>query len=120
MSALFRAPAARGIKKLDTSLFSKVLPTTAASVRDNKLLSSYRKSLEKHNELLRLRTVSPIVDDTNPAASKGQKCLILAAELKRSGELFPGHFPVVDLYSHVFQPLKHGVQFFRKLSESET
>ncbi|KAL2207246.1 guanine-N(1)--methyltransferase [Sarocladium strictum] len=84
MSALFRAPAARGIKKLDTSLFSKVLPTTAASVRDNKLLSSYRKSLEKHNELLRLRTVSPIVDDTNPAASKGQKCLILAAELKRS------------------------------------
>ena len=82
---MFRAPAARGIKKLDTSLFSRVLPTTAASVRDNKLLSKYRKSLEKSEEVLKLRTISPIVEDPSPAAAKGQKCLLLSAELKRSG-----------------------------------
>jgi tRNA (guanine37-N1)-methyltransferase len=85
MNNLFRAPAARGIQKLDTALFARVLPTTAASISDNKLLSKYRKSLEKTGEIFRLRKFSPIVEDPSPAAAKGGKCLLLNTELQRTG-----------------------------------
>lgn len=119
MNSLFRAPAARGIKKLDTSLFSKVLPTTAAAVRDNKLLSKYRKHLEKSDELLRLRTISPIVEDPSPTAAKGQKCLLLAAELKRSGRDQPSDPNDIPANTASQHP-RRGVLSFKKPSRLVT
>ncbi|PHH78775.1 hypothetical protein CDD82_2870 [Ophiocordyceps australis] len=76
---LFRAPAgARAAKVLDRSLFSRTLPTAAASVRDNRLISKYRKQLEKTKELLLVERLSPVVVDPDPVlASQGRKCLIL-------------------------------------------
>ena len=85
---IFRTPAARAIKSLDRSLFSKRLPTTAAAVSDNKLLSKYRKSLEKTKEIFLLDRYSPVAPHPDPAlASKGQKCFVLRPEFQASGEL---------------------------------
>ncbi len=85
---LFRAPAAaRAAKTLDRALFSRTLPTAAASVRDNRLLSKYRKQLEKSRELLMLdRFDSIAADPDRELASQGRKCLILKPDVKPSRE----------------------------------
>jgi tRNA (guanine37-N1)-methyltransferase len=81
---LFRAPAAaRAAKTLDRSLFSQVVPTAAASVRENNLLSRYRKELEKTREIFALDKLNPIVADPDPTlAAQGKKCLILKPDIK--------------------------------------
>lgn len=84
---LFRAPAALAIKTLDRSLFSKTLPATAALVRENKLLSKYRKDLEKTRELFLLERFSPIASHPDPSLAKeGRKCLILKPEIQATCE----------------------------------
>jgi tRNA (guanine37-N1)-methyltransferase len=88
MNALFRAPLARGIKQLDKSLFTRILATSAASVSDNRLLSKYRKTLEKSGEILRIKPVSPVAPDPNPSvAAIGQKCLLLKPDVNRHSKL---------------------------------
>lgn len=86
---LFRAPAAvRAIKTLDRSLFARTLPTAAASVRENKLISNYRKQLEKSKELLDLERFDCIVADPDSTlAAQGKKCLILKPNIKPSGNI---------------------------------
>lgn len=76
---LFRAPvAARAATTLDRSLFSRSLPTTTASVRDNRLISKYRKQLAGTKELLLLDRFDPIIVDPDPQlAAQGKKCFIL-------------------------------------------
>lgn len=86
---LFRAPAARAAKTLDRSLFSNTLQAAAASIKEPRLISKYRKELEKTQEVLFLERFSPIIPDPDPAlASKGNKCLVLAPQVKAAGELF--------------------------------
>lgn len=86
---LFRAPAAvRAAKTLDRALFAKTLNAAAASVKENKLLSKYRKELEKTNEILFLEKFNPVLPDPDPAlASQGKKCIVLAPQIKPSCEL---------------------------------
>jgi tRNA (guanine37-N1)-methyltransferase len=80
---LFRAPAARAAKSLDRSLFTNTLNAAAASIRENKLLSKYRKELEKTNEVLFMERFNPILPDPNPSlASEGKKCIVLAPQIK--------------------------------------
>jgi hypothetical protein len=85
---LFRAPAAaRAAKTLDRALFSRTLPTVAASVRENKLISKYRKQLEKTKEVLAVDKFDPIAADPDEeVAGRGGKCLILRPDLKISGK----------------------------------
>ncbi|KAK7419334.1 tRNA(m(1)G37)methyltransferase [Neonectria magnoliae] len=83
---LFRAPAAvRAAKTLDRALFARTLNAAAASIRENKLLSKYRKELEKTNEVLFLDKFNPILPDPDPTlASQGKKCLVLTPQVKPS------------------------------------
>ncbi|KAG5990482.1 tRNA(m(1)G37)methyltransferase [Claviceps pusilla] len=83
---LFRAhSAARALKTLDRSLFLRRLPTSAACIRENKLISKYRKQLEKTKEILLLDKFDPIAADPDAAlAAQGLKCLILRPNLKAS------------------------------------
>jgi tRNA (guanine37-N1)-methyltransferase len=84
---LFRAPAARAAKSLDRSLFTNTLNAAAASIRENKLLSKYRKELEKTNEVLFMERFNPILPDPNPSlASEGKKCIVLAPQIKSTCE----------------------------------
>ncbi|KAF4122629.1 tRNA (guanine37-N1)-methyltransferase [Geosmithia morbida] len=86
MSSLFRPPAAaRAAQTLDRTLFSRTLPATAAVVRDNKLLSRYRKDFEGTRELLNIDKMRPIVAHPDPAlARQGSKCLVLDPAIKSS------------------------------------
>ncbi|VUC27815.1 unnamed protein product [Clonostachys rosea] len=78
MATFFRAPAARAMKTLDKSLFTKVLPTSAALVSQNTLISRYRKALEKSEELIQVDKFSPIAPHPDPEAARaGKKCLVL-------------------------------------------
>ncbi|KAH7133533.1 hypothetical protein EDB81DRAFT_903677 [Dactylonectria macrodidyma] len=83
---LFRAPAAvRAAKSLDRALFANTLNAAAASVKENKLLSKYRKALEKTNEVLFFERFNPVLPDPDPAlASQGKKCIVLAPQVKPS------------------------------------
>ncbi|KAG5976026.1 tRNA(m(1)G37)methyltransferase [Claviceps digitariae] len=82
---LFRAPAARALKTLDRSLFLRNLPTSAACVREKKLISKYRKQLERTKEILLLDKLDPIAADPDDAlAARGLKCLILKPNIKAS------------------------------------
>ncbi|KAH7326511.1 Met-10+ like-protein-domain-containing protein [Stachybotrys elegans] len=82
----FRAPAAaRAAKTLDRTLFARVLPASAACLRETKTISKYRKELEKTGELLALDKFSPIVPDPDASlAAKGARCLVLKPEVKPS------------------------------------
>lgn len=86
---LFKPPAAaRAAKTLDRALFSRTLPTVAASVRENKLISKYRMELGKTREVLLVEKFDPIAADPDEAlAAQGKKCLILRPDLKISGML---------------------------------
>ncbi|EHK45210.1 hypothetical protein TRIATDRAFT_318735 [Trichoderma atroviride IMI 206040] len=81
---LFRAPAAaRAAKTLDRSLFSRTLPTAAASLKDNKLISKYRKQLEKTKEIFALDRFDVCAADPDAAlAARGKKCLVLKPHIK--------------------------------------
>ncbi|KAL9476705.1 hypothetical protein ACSS6W_006546 [Trichoderma asperelloides] len=81
---LFRAPAAaRAAKTLDRSLFSRTLPTAAASLRDNKLISKYRKQLEKTKEIFALDRFDVCAADPDATlAAQGKKCLVLKPHIK--------------------------------------
>ncbi|OAQ63350.1 Met-10 protein [Pochonia chlamydosporia 170] len=83
---LFRAPAAaRAAKTLDRTLFSRTMPTIAASVRDNKLIAKYRKQLDKTNEVFTINKFDPIAADPDEELARvGRKCLILRPDLKTS------------------------------------
>ncbi|RDA91491.1 hypothetical protein CP533_4568 [Ophiocordyceps camponoti-saundersi (nom. inval.)] len=76
---LFRAPAAAlAATTLDRSLFCRSVPTAAASVRDNRLISKYRKTLIGTKELLMFEKFDPIAPDPDPAlAAQGRKCFVL-------------------------------------------
>lgn len=93
---LFKAPAAaRAAKTLDRAIFAKTLPTFAVSVRENKLISKYRKQLEKTNELLALDRFDVITPNPDPAlAAEGRKCLILAPSIKASCKNSPPTYHV--------------------------
>ncbi|KAJ4318272.1 tRNA(m(1)G37)methyltransferase [Fusarium piperis] len=80
---LFRAPAARAAKTLDRSLFAKTLNAAAASISENRLLSKYRKELEKTHEVLFMERFNPILPDPDPSlASQGRKCIVLSPQIK--------------------------------------
>ncbi|OAA79600.1 tRNA transferase Trm5/Tyw2 [Akanthomyces lecanii RCEF 1005] len=81
---LFRAPAAaRAAKTLDRALFARTVPSAAVSVRENKLLSKYRKELELTRELFILQNYQQVAPDPDPAlAAKGNKCLVLKTHIK--------------------------------------
>ncbi len=89
---LFRAPAAaRAAKTLDRALFARTVPSAAVSVRENKLLSKYRKELELTRELFILQNYQQVAPDPDPAlAAKGNKCLVLKTHIKPQGKFIPG------------------------------
>lgn len=84
---LFRSPAAaRAAKTLDRSIFSRTLPTAAVSVRENTLISKYRKQLEKTKEVFALDKFDLIAADPDPSlAAQGKKCLILKPHIQPNG-----------------------------------
>lgn len=81
---LFRAPAAaRAAKTLDRALFARTIPSAAVSVRENKLLSKYRKELELTKEMFVLQNFQQVAPDPDPAlAARGNKCLVLKTHIK--------------------------------------
>lgn len=85
---LFRAPAAvRAAKTLDRSLFSRTLPTTVAAIRENKLISKYRKELTASQEILFVEKLNFIIPNPDPTlASQGGKCFVLRPEVKSDGK----------------------------------
>ncbi|KAH8675972.1 Met-10+ like-protein [Xylariales sp. PMI_506] len=84
MTALFRPPALRSaVGVLDRSLFAKTIPLAAATIKDNKTISRYRKDLEKSQELLRVDRISAIAPHPDKdLASRGVKCLLLHPSVK--------------------------------------
>ena len=57
---LFRPAAVRSAAGvLDRSLFAKTIPLAAATVLDNKLISRYRRDLEKAKEICCSKSVRP-------------------------------------------------------------
>ncbi len=84
---LFRAPAAaRAAKTLDRTLFARTIPSAAACVAENKLLSKYRKTLDKTNETFALERFNVVVPNPDPKLAKeGRKCLVLQPQVKASG-----------------------------------
>lgn len=85
---LFRAPAAaRAAKTLDKTLFTRTIPSAAVSVRENTLLSKYRKELELTKELFILQNYQQVAPDPDPTlAAKGNKCLVLQTHIKPQGK----------------------------------
>lgn len=84
----FRAPAAaRMAKILDRSLFTNTLQAALACPRDNKLLSKYRKELEKTGEVLLLHRLDYVKPNPDPAqAALGKKALVLQPKVNADGE----------------------------------
>lgn len=78
----FRAPLARGLTRLDRSLFSKTINLAAASTTDVRDLSRYRVQLQKRREILALPSVDVI--RINPLNSS-RKCLLLQPGIKAEG-----------------------------------
>ncbi|KAJ0158055.1 tRNA (guanine(37)-N1)-methyltransferase [Colletotrichum tanaceti] len=74
-----RAPLARAATILDRSLFSKKLELAAATVKDPRNISKYRKQLEKSKELLRLDRLDSCRNDPK---APGLKCLLLRPGIK--------------------------------------
>ncbi|WDK13893.1 Met-10+ like-protein [Colletotrichum graminicola] len=74
-----RAPLARAATILDRSLFSKKLELAAATVKDPRNISKYRKQLEKSKELL---TLDRLDSCRNDPKAPGLKCLLLRPDVK--------------------------------------
>ncbi|RFU78787.1 trna guanine37-n1-methyltransferase [Trichoderma arundinaceum] len=99
---IFRAPAAaRAAKTLDRSLFSRTLPTAAASIKDNRLISKYRKQLEKTKEVFSLDKFDVCAADPDAAlAAQGKKCLVLKPHIKPDVDIMRSILPE-DLHGEI-------------------
>ncbi|KAF0332686.1 met-10+ like-protein [Colletotrichum asianum] len=75
----FRVPLANAATSLDRSLFSKTVKLAAATVKDNRNISKYRKQLEKSKELLDLDRLDSCRSDP---VNTGLKCLLLRPGVK--------------------------------------
>ncbi|KAL3306755.1 tRNA (guanine(37)-N1)-methyltransferase [Colletotrichum asianum] len=75
----FRVPLASAATSLDRSLFSKTVKLAAATVKDNRNISKYRKQLEKSKELLDLDRLDSCRSDP---VNIGLKCLLLRPGVK--------------------------------------
>ena len=86
--SLFRPPICRNAGTvLDRSLFSKIVPLSAARVTDKKLISKCRQSLEKSKDLLRAERLGAVRPDPDTTlAAHGGKCLLLRPDIKADGE----------------------------------
>ncbi|KAF2773344.1 hypothetical protein EJ03DRAFT_129601 [Teratosphaeria nubilosa] len=79
---MFRPPIHRGMRVLDRSNFSKILPLTAARVFDNKDISRIRSQLEKSKDVLQQDRLANVHPDPDPElARKGRRCILLRPEL---------------------------------------
>ncbi len=85
---VFRPPIVRsGANALNRALFSQRINLAAAAINDNRLISKYRKALEKHKEILVADRVSPIaLHPDKTLASQGRKCLLLNLDVKPEGQ----------------------------------
>jgi len=72
-----RAPLARGLTKLDRSLFNKTWRLAAASVTDSKNIAKYRRQLSSENDILSFPRISAVREDPDQSAAQGRKCLLL-------------------------------------------
>lgn len=76
--SLMRPPLLQPSTTLNKALFSKTVNLAAASVRDNKKLSSLRQALSKSGDILPLDRISAIIPDPDAdLAAKGRRCLLL-------------------------------------------
>ena len=76
--SFLRPPVQRTSTTLNKALFTKKLNLAAASVKDNKNISKYRKVLEKSKDILPYERISAIAPDPDESlAAKGRKCLLL-------------------------------------------
>jgi hypothetical protein len=80
--AALRAPLARGVTKLDRSLFSKTVNLTAASVTDKRNIAKYRNLLQITEDVFDYPRISAVRDDPRHAAESGSKCLVLKPGIK--------------------------------------
>ncbi|KAK8048833.1 hypothetical protein PG994_010563 [Apiospora phragmitis] len=80
----FRPSVARAVAGvLDRSLFAKTVPLAAAIISENKLISRYRRDLEKSKEILSADRISAIAPHPDKSlASQGKKCLLLNPAVK--------------------------------------
>lgn len=86
--SIFRPPIVRSATAaLNRSLFSKTVGLAAAAVRDPKLISHYRKTLQAGKELLNADRISPVRPHPDKAlADQGRKCLLLKTGVKAEGQ----------------------------------
>lgn len=103
-----RAPLARGLTKLDRSVFSKTVILAAASVKENKNISKYRNLFGSKKALFEFRGVSPIRDDPSPSASKGAKCLLLSQGIKLDGRVVASQSFLATKLTAIKQFRTHG------------
>jgi tRNA (guanine37-N1)-methyltransferase len=84
---VFRCPIVRtGTAVLNRALFNKSLPIAAAALKDNRLITKYRKPLEAGREILYADRISPIASHPDKELAKqGRKCLLLNPSVKPEG-----------------------------------
>ena len=82
-SAMFRPPVNRAMRALDRSFFQKIIPLSAARIRDNKQISKYRTELG-HDllKLDRMQAVRSIKDSGGHEA----KALLLRPGVQPEGK----------------------------------
>jgi tRNA (guanine37-N1)-methyltransferase len=86
---VFRCPIVRsGTAALNRAAFSKTVGVAAAALRDNKLISKYRKPLEAGREIFYADRISPVCLHPDKAiADQGLKCLLLNPNVKPEGRI---------------------------------
>lgn len=97
---MFRPPVNRAMRVLDRSFFKKTVPISAATVLDNKNISSVRKQLESSKDILDLPRYNSIrfPETASLVVEKGQtlqldksellkkKCVLLREDIKYDGK----------------------------------
>jgi hypothetical protein len=79
---VFRPPVNRSMRVLDRAFFRKTLPIAAATVFDDRNLSTVRSKVQKARNLLGVFSIKAVVpDETVP----GRKCLLLRPGISATG-----------------------------------
>lgn len=79
---IFRPPVDRSMRVLNRDFFQKTLPISAATVFDDRMLSSVQTRMQRDGHLLGIAAIKPIVADENVP---GRKCVLLRPEIVSTG-----------------------------------
>lgn len=117
LQGIFRPPANRSMRVLDRDYFYKTVPIAAATVFDNRNLSTVRARVQRAGDLLAVSSIKAVLPDESVP---GRKCVLLRPGISVTGLSYGSCICIIRLSSHIVTDPRTWSSTITELVEHQT